>query len=412
MAPPLLRKIFGREKRNASVSLSDGQLTSADPSPATFASRLSERQKECVSVVDEALEAFRAIDAPEIADVQALRERLVTQRINVVFVGIWSSGKSTLINSILDEQRLPMDITVESATIASVEYGEGEQMRVVYSKEGGQETFPQTRDNLRDYLSAKSKRAGKLEDDVERVVLYAPNPLLKEGAVLVDTPGVEDLNQVRADVTYQYIPRADVVMFLMNCSQAGQLSEITFLRKISQHNIRNVCFVVNMVDGRSEEEVQRVMEDLRDKVGEFVPSPRIFPVSAYFAMSAKEGMRSGKDFGAAQKKDLKLRTATATDWRGLFEESGLPALERHLEEFVTSESRCAQFVEHVLHRLQGITRLHHQKMQLQHANLRRSTSELRERYQAILTDLAKKEALVTWVEEQFTEASRRARAAS
>jgi len=390
---------------------SAGKAEGAGSSSATFVSKLNERQKACVSVLDEAMEVFRAIDAPELADVQALRDRLIAQRVNVVFVGIWSSGKSTLINSILDERRLPMDITVESATIASVEYGEGDQMQVVYSNEGGQETFPQTKENLRDYLSAKSKRAGKLEDDVQRVVLYAPNPLLKEGAVLVDTPGVEDLNQVRADVTYQYVPRADVIMFLMNCSQAGQLSEITFLRKISQHNIRNVCFVVNMVDGRSGEEVQRVVRDLRDKVSEFVPSPRIFPVSADFAMSAKEGTRSGKDFVAAQKKDPKLRTAMSTDWRGLFEESGLPALERHLEEFITSESRSAQFVEHVLHRLQGITELHHHKMQLQNANLRRSASELRERYQAILTDLANKEALVTWVEEQFVAASRGSREA-
>ncbi len=239
------------------------------------------------------------------------------------------------------------------------------------------------------------------------MVLYAPNPLLKQGAVLVDTPGVEDLNQVRADVTYQYVPRADVIMFLMNCSQAGQLSEITFLRKIAQHNIRNVCFVVNMVDGRSEEEVQRVVGDLREKVREYVKDPHIFPVSAYYAMAAKEGQRNGSNIDAVRKKDPKLRTSMATDWRALYEESGLPALEGHLEEFITSESRSAQFVEHVLNRVHAVSRVHHQRLQLEETNLTRSSAELRERYQAIVADLAEKEALVGWVEDRFVEATSR-----
>ena len=33
---------------------------------------------------------------------------------------------------------------------------------------------------------------------------------------LVDTPGVNDINEARAEITYNYVPRADAVLFLLD----------------------------------------------------------------------------------------------------------------------------------------------------------------------------------------------------
>ena len=46
-----------------------------------------------------------------------------------------------------------------------------------------------------------------------------PAPFLKNGVTVVDTPGVNDINEQRADITYGYIPRADAAVFLLDASQ-------------------------------------------------------------------------------------------------------------------------------------------------------------------------------------------------
>ena len=46
---------------------------------------------------------------------------------------------------------------------------------------------------------------------------------------LVDTPGVNDLNEQRADITYGYVPRADVILYVLDATQILKKSEIAFI---------------------------------------------------------------------------------------------------------------------------------------------------------------------------------------
>ena len=66
--------------------------------------------------------------------------------------------------------------------------------------------------------------------EVAYVELGYPSELLVNNVVLVDTPGVNDLNEQRAEVTYGYVPRADAVVFLLDAGQALKDSEREFLR--------------------------------------------------------------------------------------------------------------------------------------------------------------------------------------
>ena len=46
-----------------------------------------------------------------------------------------------------------------------------------------------------------------------------PAALLENQLTIVDTPGVNDINEQRAEITYGYMPRADAVVFLLDGAQ-------------------------------------------------------------------------------------------------------------------------------------------------------------------------------------------------
>jgi predicted GTPase len=63
--------------------------------------------------------------------------------------------------------------------------------------------------------------------------------------VLVDTPGVNDLSLQRADITYEYIPKSDAVLFLVDAGQPVKESERVFLQeKLLAQSRDKIVFVV------------------------------------------------------------------------------------------------------------------------------------------------------------------------
>ena len=58
---------------------------------------------------------------------------------------------------------------------------------------------------------------------------YAVPGLDDSQVVLVDTPGVNDMNDARAEITYGYIPQSDAILFLLDAGQILKESERQFV---------------------------------------------------------------------------------------------------------------------------------------------------------------------------------------
>ena len=124
-----------------------------------------------------------------------------------------------------------------------------------------------TRDAIRISCSHDRLGRGGADDALEVLVRY-PAPLLERGLVLVDTPGVNDLEDARAEVTYGYVPRADAVLFLLDdavtdgsidvgdpvavlIDDNGQLVNVRSGRSVTAETI-DITFNRSFPDGRAE----------------------------------------------------------------------------------------------------------------------------------------------------------------
>lgn len=128
---------------------------------------------------------------------------------------------------------------------------------------------------------------------------------MKNRIVLVDTPGVSDLNQQRCDITYQFLPKANAVIFLLDANSPLKKSEKEFIEtELFPLGIRDIIFLANKYDCIDEEEDgDDFLDDLKirlskafqvDKVDAPLKEIEIYPVSALDALDGIEEHNSDK----------------------------------------------------------------------------------------------------------------------
>ena len=200
--------------------------------------------------------------------------KLEAERFHLVVLGEFNHGKSTFVNAMLGQDVLPTGITPTTASINHVVWAEAPAAHVVLT--GGERVHIEP-SQLKDWVTVAGGRA----NEVAYVELGFPSDLLRNNVVLVDTPGVNDLNEQRAEVTYGYVPRADAVVFLLDAGQALKDSEREFLRSRVLEAARDrLIFVLGKVDMLSAEERTAVLDYVRKGLAQITPEPVVFALSA------------------------------------------------------------------------------------------------------------------------------------
>ncbi len=244
---------------------------------------LRAREQELLGRLARALEAFGS--DVQAADLQRFRE--ATEQLAGLFLlviaGEFNSGKSSFINALLGERVLPEGVTPTTDRINLLRHG------------------PQV-----------------TEHAVEAYLLERTHPaeLLRELTV-VDTPGTNAVIRRHEELTRDFVPRADLVLFVTSADRPFTESEREFLQQIREWG-KKIVFIVNKIDilaGSDErtEVLTFVRENAASLLGE---TPEVFPVSARQAAQA--------------------RTQNAPE---LWEQSGFDAMEEYLLRTLDQEER-------------------------------------------------------------------------
>ncbi len=200
--------------------------------------------------------------------------KIESERFHLVVLGEFNHGKSTFVNAMLGSDILPTGITPTTASINHVVWAQNPTARVMLLTGESRHLDPS---QLKDWVTV----AGGHASEVSFVELGYPSDLLMNNVVLVDTPGVNDLNEQRAEVTYGYVPRADAVVFLLDAGQALKDSEREFLRSRVLENARDrLIFVLGKMDMLSPDEQVAVTDYVKKNLAQMMPNPVLFPLSA------------------------------------------------------------------------------------------------------------------------------------
>jgi small GTP-binding protein len=171
----------------------------------------------------------------------------------LVIAGEFNSGKSSFINALLGDKVVAEGVTPTTDRITLLRYGD--------------EPAEQT---LEEFL---------LERDFPAEVLRR--------LTIVDTPGTNAIIRRHEELTRDFIPRADLVLFITSADRPFTESERAFLSAIQEWG-KKIVIVLNKADMLEEHELEQVMTFIRDNARDLLGmTPEIFPVSARGAQRAR-----------------------------------------------------------------------------------------------------------------------------
>ena len=183
----------------------------------------------------------------EVQSIEKLKAFIQEDKLVIMDVGEARRGKSSMLGQYLgDEELFPVDVDVTTCTVTMVTYGEKERVQVIMADKNGKE-YNREVDKKDLALYVKEQMRDKLDGTVKMVLIETPNPKLKEGIVLIDSPGLGSMNPEHSRITFQFLPRADVVLFVLNCAAPITRTELDFLKRVTEQ-CANVVFVMTMID--------------------------------------------------------------------------------------------------------------------------------------------------------------------
>lgn len=178
----------------------------------------------------------------------------------VLVMGMYSSGKSSLINALLGESLLPSGFLPVTAVLCQLEYSERKEL-IVYQKADAYGEVPPIvltnpdRQTLSRYASIDNelglncKRFGseRIDSGYQRLVIRWPLDILKDGVVLVDSPGLNDPYN-NDYITRSYLPAADAVIYVMNALTGYSEEDRKQLLALNEKGMRNIVFAYTYFD--------------------------------------------------------------------------------------------------------------------------------------------------------------------
>lgn len=174
----------------------------------------------------------------------------------LVIVGEFNAGKSAFINALLGQKLLKEGVTPTTTQINVLRYGEDQNRTVI---------------------------------DEHQHILTLPATFLEEISI-VDTPGTNAIIREHEEITSQFVPRSDLVLFITSADRPFTESENAFLKKIHDWG-KKVVFIINKIDIlQSDEELNQISAFVADNARALLGvTPEVFPISARLALRAKQG---------------------------------------------------------------------------------------------------------------------------
>lgn len=215
--------------------------------------------------------------------VHDLMTSLSQDRFQLVVLGQFKRGKTSLMNAIVGQPLLPTGTIPVTSAVTSLHYGPRTRAFVRSADRAFNQEIPVA--DLPLYVTERGN-PGNLKR-VLKVTLEVPARFLRRGLHFVDTPGIGSAHEHNTATTLAFLPEADAAIFVTGADAPLSEAELAFLDDVRKC-VRKLFFVLNKVDqlepAEREETLDYTATLLARRLG--VDAVRLFPVSATRALGA------------------------------------------------------------------------------------------------------------------------------
>jgi GTP-binding protein EngB required for normal cell division len=274
-------------------------------------------------VLGDTLGIFDSLGAAFSSDSQKLlelKERINEGRFHLAVLGQFKRGKSTFLNALLGEALLPTSVVPLTMIPTFIKSGRVRRAVIYYQDQNKKTDEIQADDPeqlnafLRKFVTEVENPKNRL--GVSQVEVFHPASILRDGVVLIDTPGIGSTLKHNTEATLNFLPQCDAALFLVSADPPITDTEVKFLKEVRSKVLR-LFFVLNKIDYLSGEDKDKALEFFRKVLAEQAEIDSDSPV---FCVSAQKGLEA---------KGMK----DSPGWA----KSGMEAAEKYLVGFLASK---------------------------------------------------------------------------
>lgn len=191
-------------------------------------------------------------------------------QVTTPIVGKFSTGKSSLVNTLLGKNYLGVDLTPETSVPTEILYDSEEKVFVYYKNDD------RTKISLDEYLSASFD-----SDLVEKISLGINNDFLQSVSTvkIVDMPGLDSDVELHNRAIDDYLPNSLAYILTVSATEPVlQSSIITFLRELDIYNMP-VYVVITKSKSVTPTQLQECIENIKSEVTKYIGLKNIKLVS-------------------------------------------------------------------------------------------------------------------------------------
>lgn len=297
-----------------------------------------EQRKFALAEIIRSAQAVDTKDSILLGECRELLTRLAEDRFNLMVVGRFSRGKSTLMNAILGRDHLPTGIVPLTSVITTVRYGSRKQVVLHFIDSGLSHEVPLSQ--LAAYVTQQANPG-----NVKRIA-YAEIQLrieiLRRGLFFVDSPGLGSPIIENTLTTERFLPEADAFVLVTSYESPISDEEDRILHRIRLTN-KKLFVVLNKQDTVRATEREDALRFVAEQLQEF----RLPNVSPVYSISARQALEAKQSGDTIQLEESGIRSFESELSRFLFEERAQSFLENMYERVKSFLERRSNSYDHM-----------------------------------------------------------------
>jgi GTPase SAR1 family protein len=279
-----------------------------------------EKQNVLGDLIKRHLKLIRSLNMTQSENsLQQLETLVQSESFKVLVLGEFKRGKSTFINALLGEEVLPAYAKPCTAIINEVKWGNTRRALLHPTKsEENSVIEPQEVpvNQIEEYVVIKDDVSEINSNPYEKVELFWPLELCRNGVEIIDSPGLNE-HDTRQKVTMEYLSSVDAILFVLSCEALASKSEMDVIDNTliptGHEDIFFICNRFNMIRAREKDSIKQ------HGINKLAPKTKRGAERVFF-ISALDGLEGRLE----------------DDYERV-ENSGLLLVEKELEKFLATE---------------------------------------------------------------------------